>query len=134
MAEPVTTTAAGLTLASTAAALPPLAILGISLGLRPDILVAGFFGSIVAIILLNSVPAEGDTWSHMVRSTVKRLFVAAASSVTAGYLAPLAPLVITILPDALLLGVSFVIGGGAQQILARAILRAEKLVDRGEPQ
>ena len=75
-----------------------------------------FFGSLVAIILLNSVPSEGDTWQHLVRTTFKRIFVAVASSVTAGYLTPMALLVAN-LPDPMFLCAAFGVGGGAQRVL-----------------
>jgi hypothetical protein len=93
-----------------------LTAFGVNLGLRADVLIAGFFGSLVAIILLNSVPSVGDTWQHLVRTTFKRMFVAVASSVTAGYLTPLA-LLLASLPDALLLSAAFGVGGGAQRVL-----------------
>eukprot|EP01034_Spumella_vulgaris_P032266 gene32266-39840_t len=95
---------------------------GVALGLRIDILIAGFAGSIVAMVLLNLVPGTGDTWRELLRTTVRRMAVAIASSLTAGYLTPLAMLVAT-LPDALLLGGAFAVGGGAQQVLMFAIKR-----------
>ena len=95
---------------------------GVPLGLRADILIAGFFGSLVAIILLNSVPSEGDTWQHLLRTTFKRMFVAVASSVTAGYLTPLALLVAN-LPDPMFLCAAFGVGGFAQRVLLMFILR-----------
>ena len=55
MPEPTTTTAV-VTLAAGSIAVPALTVAGIPLGLRPDILLAGFAGSLVAIVLLNSVP------------------------------------------------------------------------------
>lgn len=117
MPEPTsTTTAAVATYAAAGLSVPVITAFGIPLGLRADVLIAGFFGSLVAIILLNSVPSEGDTWEHLVRTTFKRMFVAVASSVTAGYLTPLA-LLLANLPDALLLSVAFGVGGGAQRVL-----------------
>lgn len=122
MPEPTSTTAAATTLTLTGVSIPMITAFGVPLGLRADVLVAGFFGSLVAIILLNSVPSEGDTWQHLVRSTLKRMFVAVASSVTAGYLTPLA-LLLASLPDALLLSGAFGVGCGAQRVLLIVIAR-----------
>lgn len=117
MPEPTSTTAAAVaTYAAAGISVPVITAFGVPLGLRADVLIAGFFGSLVAIILLNSVPSEGDTWQHLVRTTFKRIFVAVASSVTAGYLTPLA-LLLANLPDALLLSAAFGVGGGAQRVL-----------------
>jgi hypothetical protein len=117
MPEPTSTTAvAVVTYAAAATAVPVLTAFGVPLGLRADVLIAGFFGSLVAIILLNSVPNEGDTWQLLVRTTFKRMGVAIASSVTAGYLTPLA-LLMANLPDPLLLSAAFGVGGGAQRVL-----------------
>ena len=121
MPEPVsTTTAAAATLAVAGVTIPVVSIFGVSLGLRPELLVAGFFGSLVAIILLNSVPGSGDTMPELIRTTFKRMFVAFASSLTAGYLTPLALLMANI-PDPLLLSCAFAVGGGAQRVLISAI-------------
>lgn len=120
MPEP--TSAATATLVAAAAAVPALTAFGVPLGLRPDLLVAGFSGSIVAIVLLNSVPATNDTWRELLRTTLRRMAVAVASSLTAGYLAPLALLVAS-LPASLLLGGAFVVGAGAQQVLVFFIQR-----------
>ncbi|MGH6625134.1 MAG: hypothetical protein ACRECD_01080 [Burkholderiaceae bacterium] len=120
MAEPTSTATA--TLAAAAAAVPALSVAGVPLGLRPDLLLAGFNGSIVAIILLNSVPGTGDTWRELLRTTLSRIMVAVASSLTAGYLAPLA-LLLASLPESLLLGGAFAVGAGAQQVLMAAIRR-----------
>ena len=120
MAEPASTAIA--TLAAASAVVPALTAFGVPLGLRPDLLVAGFSGSIVAIILLNSVPSTGDTWRELLRTTLRRIAVAVASSLTAGYLAPLALLVAS-LPESLLLCTAFAVGGGAQKVLMATIRR-----------
>lgn len=122
MPEPTTSAAAVLTVAAGAVSVPMLTVLGIPLGLRADLLVAGFAGSLVAIILLNTVPSTGDTWQALIRTTMRRMAVAVASSLTAGYLAPLA-LLAAQMPDSLLLGGAFAVGGGAQQVLTFAIRR-----------
>lgn len=131
MPEPTSTAAA--TLAAASIAVPALTAFGIPLGLRPDLLVAGFSGGIVSIILLNSVPSSGDTWRELLRTTLRRTAVAVASSLTAGYLAPLA-LLLASLPESLLLGAAFAVGGGAQQVLMFLIQRfAGKSVTAGGP-
>lgn len=123
MPEPVSSTAAGvLTVATATAASTMITAFGVPLGLRGDVLIAGFAGALVAIILLNAVPGSSDTWRELVRTTLRRMAVAFASSLTAGYLAPLA-LLAAQLPDSLLLGGAFAVGGGAQQVLVFAIKR-----------
>lgn len=123
MPEPTSTTAAAATLVSAPAAVSVVTAFGVNLGLRPDVLVAGFFGALVAIILLGSVPSEGDTWRHLVGTTVKRMFVSLASSLTAGYLTPLFLLPIAHSPIEIVLAFAFVIGTGAQYFLRKAIDR-----------
>lgn len=120
MPEPISPAAATLTAATSA--VPMLTALGVNLGLRPDVLVAGFAGALVAIVLLGSVPSEGDTWQHLVRTTVRRIAVALASSLTAGYLTPLV-LLVSNLPDPLLIGAAFAVGAGAQTMLRGVIDR-----------
>lgn len=85
-------------------------------------LIAGLFGSLVAILLLNSVPSTGDTWQELLRTTFKRIGVAVASSVTAGYLTPLA-LLLANLPEPMFLCAAFGVGGGAQRVLLILIAR-----------
>lgn len=126
MAEPLFTSA-GLTLAASTAAVPIVYVFGVPLGLRPDLLMAGFFGALAAMALLNTVPSTGDTWREMVRTAARRMGVALASSLTAGYLTPLSLLLANV-PESLLLAGAFAVGGGAQGALARAILRV-----RGTP-
>jgi len=124
MPEP-TATAASATLAAATAAVPALTAFGVNLGLRPDVLVAGFAGALCAIVLLNSVPQTGDTWRHLVRTTGRRMAVALTSSLVAGYLTPVLLLAIS-MPDSLALGIAFATGAGAQKVLRRAIERAEQ--------
>lgn len=121
MPEPTSTTAAA-TLITAPAAVSMLTAFGVNLGLRPDVLVAGFAGALVAIILLGSVPIEGDTWQHLLRTTIKRMAVSLASSLTAGYCTPVVMLAVS-MPDPLLLGAAFGIGAGAQRVLRNAIDR-----------
>ena len=114
MAEPTTT--AVVTIGAASVAVPALTAFGVPLGLRADLLIAGFAGSLVAIILLNTVPALGDTWRSLVRTSGRRMAVACASSITAGYLTPLA-LLLTAVPESLLLSMAFLIGSAAQKVL-----------------
>lgn len=122
MPEPTSTAAGVATLAVGAASTTALSAFGVPLGLRVDLLVAGFSGALVAIILLNTVPSTGDTWQQLLRTTVRRMAVAFASSLTAGYLTPLSMLFAAV-PESLLLGAAFAVGGGAQQVLMFAIRR-----------
>ena len=122
MPEPTTTAAGVVTVATAAVSTSMLTAFGVPLGLRVDLLVAGFAGSLVAIILLNTVPGTGDTWPVLLRTTLRRMAVAFASSLTAGYLTPLAMLLAQV-PESLLLGAAFAVGGGAQQVLMFAIRR-----------
>jgi hypothetical protein len=121
MPEP-STTAAAATLATAPPAVAALTAFGVSLGLQAGVLVAGFAGALVAIVLLGSVPAEGDTWQHMLGTTVKRLFVALASALTAGYLTPIV-MALTPLSEAVEFGLAFAVGAGAQRVLRAAIDR-----------
>lgn len=132
MPEPTIPAATGITLATQAAAVPVLSVLGVSLGLRPDILVAGFAGAVVAMALLNSVPSTGDTWQQLLRDSLRRMMVALASSATAGYLTPLTVLVANV-PDSLLLGIAFVLGAGAQQMLLAWLKRLRTTVGGADP-
>ena len=79
-------------------------------------------GSLVAIALLNTVPATDVSISGLLKSTARRMTVAAASSVTAGYITP-AIMTTVGLNEALMLGSAFIVGGGAQQFLAGIINR-----------
>ncbi len=114
MAEPTTTAAA--TVAGAAVSTSALTAFGMPLGLQADLLLAGFSGALVAIILLNTVPGGSDTWQEMLRLSVRRLAVAWASSITAGYLTPLAALISAVPPE-LLLSMAFLVGVGAQRAL-----------------
>jgi hypothetical protein len=129
MAEP-TSTAAGATLVAAAASVPVLSLaassslvlFGVPLELRIDVLMAGFGGALAGVILLNTVPATDDTWRDLLRSTLKRMGVTIASSLTAGYLVPLV-LLLGSVPPSLMLAFAFVVGAGAQKILARYVMR-----------
>lgn len=126
MPEPISPAAA--TLYAATATVPAITAWGISTGLRPDVLVAGFAGSLVAITLLNAVPGSIDSWHELLRTTARRMCVAIASSLTAGYLSPLV-LLLHQLPDAMLVGGAFAVGAGAQKVLSFVIGRLA-----GQPQ
>lgn len=117
MPEPTSTVAGVVTVATAAASTSVLTAFGVPLGLRVDLLIAGFAGALVAIILLNSVPSSGDTWLELMRTTGRRMAVAFASSITAGYTTPLALLAANV-PEALLLSMAFLVGACAQRVLA----------------
>lgn len=116
MAEPTTTAAATTTLVAAAASTSVLTAFGIPLGLRIDLLFAGFLGALVAIVLLNSVPSTGDTWRELVRTTMRRMMVCFVSSFVAGYMTPLVMLVANV-PDSLLSAMALFTGAFAQQTL-----------------
>lgn len=119
MPEPTSTAAGIATLAITAMSTTAVTAFGIPLGLRADFLVAGLFGSLGAIIILNTVPSTGDTWRELVRTTVRRMCVAVASSLTAGYLTPMF-MPAAYVSEPLQLGAAFVIGAFAQRMLVVA--------------
>lgn len=121
-------TAATATLVMTGVAVPVLTFFGVPLGLRADVLLAGFLGAIAAIALLNTVPSTGDTWRELLRTTWRRFLVTVASAVTAGYLMPALTNEHIALSN--LLSGAFIVGAGAQQALAMAI---EKFGKKGEP-
>ena len=121
MPEP-TTSAAIATLTTASAAVPALTAFGVPLGLRPELLVAGFSGALAAIVLLNAVPGDSDTWRELVRTTVRRIAVAIASALTAGYLAPILVSAAQ-LSDVAATGIAFAAGAGAQQVLRYAITK-----------
>lgn len=125
---------AGLMAGAGSVPVPVLTILGVSLGLRPDILFAGFCGALVSILLLNSVPLVGEGVSARISNTVQRLFVALSSSVSAGYLTPLIVSIIPAMSEPWVLGSAFVIGGGARVMLQNFIKRyAEAIYPEHRP-
>lgn len=119
MAEPTSTTVAAVT---TIAAANVITAFGVSIGLRADILIAGFSGSIISIIFFNKVPSTGDTWPHLIRTTMQRMLFVLASSLTAGYLTPVA-LLLTNIPDVFSTGAACAIGYGAKDAITFVIRR-----------
>lgn len=132
MPEPAST--AAVTIAAATLAMPALTAFGVPLGLRADLLIAGFAGSLVAIILLNTVPGTGDTWRELIRTSVRRMAVACASSITAGYMTPLAMLLANV-PESLLLSMAFLVGTGAQKVLVSSLRKywAQDMTGEGAP-
>lgn len=120
--EPTTTAAGAAIVAGAAVSTSALTVFGMPLGLHADLLLAGFFGSLVSIILLNTVPGTTDTWHELLRTSARRLAVAWASSITAGYLTPLALLIANV-PPALMLSMAFLVGAGAQRVLVGLMRR-----------
>jgi hypothetical protein len=116
MGEPATTTS---TAVAAATSVPSLLGMAAYFGLHPGLLVAGAFGSFVAMVLLNTAP-EGST-------ILKRLAILLASSLTAGYLTPLM-LVVDKLPESVQFATAFVTGGSAQWLLLAFIRRFRKVV------
>jgi hypothetical protein len=129
MPEPTSTAVA--TVAVATATVPALTAFGVPLGLRPELLIAGFAGALVAIVLLNAVPSTGDTWRELLRTTSRRISAAVASSLTAGYLTPMLAAGVTI-SEPVLLGLAFAAGAGAQQLVRAAIARLGAKVAAGE--
>lgn len=120
MQSPVSTQFAT-TMTTVVSAIAPseLVLWGIETGLRSEVLLAGFCGSIVAMVMLNSVPHEGTGWQGVMYSAGRRFAVAVASCLTAGYLTAGAGTFFSAAGPTLLS--AFVIGAGAQTILQRAI-------------
>lgn len=132
MIEPTSQATAAATLVATGIALPLLAsapavvpqivVFGVALGLRADVLVAGFAGALVAIVLLDTVPSTGDTLRELVRTTWRRMWHTLASSVAAGYMTPLFMLMEgqnLKIPEGLMLSIAFFMGVGAQFYLRK---------------
>lgn len=135
MPEPITPAAA--TLVGAGMAVPVLAVAGVSLGIRFDVLIAGFAGAMAAMVLLDTVPRTSDTWLELLRTTVRRLGVALASAAVAGYLSPVvAALLGALLPAGSVAALpaveragAFLLGGGAQRFLKAAIDRTVRKVE-----
>lgn len=118
MAEPIASASA--TIVTAAVAVPAITFLGMDLGLRADVLLAGFAGAVAAMGLLNSVPSTGDTLRALFRTSMRRIGVSVGSAATAAYLAPMVGYMANI-PITFSLGLAFIIGAGAQTILPWAI-------------
>lgn len=129
VAEPTTTGAA--LVAASAVTVPTLTVLGTSLGLRPDVLIAGFCGALAWITLLKTMPTSDDTWRELVRTSLRRMSVACASALTSGYLTPVVGGLITFEP--LMLGLAFVVGAGAQRFLVALVNRQLRRINDDKP-
>lgn len=133
MAEPTTLTAATvatsmLVTATVAAVAPELQFGGVQLGLRPDVLLAGFVGALAGVALLNTAPSGPDTPRGLLATTFRRAMVISLSTVMAAYLAPLADLLPMLAQagKAPLLACAAVLGAGMQKILGGLVARASK--------
>lgn len=104
-----------------------LTIFGISLGLRPDVLVAGMLGAVASIFLLNSVPMVGEGVWARISNALQRFFVVISSAGTSGYLAPL---ITSLIPmnQSWLMGTAFIVGAGARIMLQRFIQRYSDVI------
>lgn len=112
--------------------MPVLTFMGVGLGLRPDVLLAGFCGSVAAMSLLNTVPGSTDNWRELWKTSYRRVSVAIASSLFAGYATPLLALMNGV-PPALLLSVAFIAGAGAQTLLAKIVSKAKTSTPGANP-
>lgn len=121
---------AAVTFVAVGGVVPVITLLGAPLGLDVKLLFAGFVGALAAMALLNTVPGTGDTWPELLRTTVKRMGIAVASSLTAAYLTPLLPWLIT-MPEPLVATTAFVVGGGAKRVLTAVIERFGLSVEQG---
>lgn len=128
MPEPTSTTAAIVVPAAMAA--PLITVFGVATGLRADVLLAGFIGSIIAMGLLNTVPGTGDTARDLLRTSIRRVVVAVCSSGFAGYLAPFGQELLQLSVPGML-GLAAVLGGGAQTLLPALIEAARRRVAGG---
>lgn len=139
MAEPTSTASSAVAIAAGAAgtavlqvapaALPQIVIFGYAVGLRADVLLAGFAGAVVALSFFNTVPSTGDTWRALLETSLRRMWWCLASALSSGYITPLMLLLDgekLRIPEALVLSTAFVVGGGAQRIVGRFINRAEE--------
>lgn len=142
MAEPIFTPAAVATLAASAAAVPVLTLLGYPLGIRPEVLFAGFAGGCFGVAFLNTVPAlphpEFPIWVSAIWTASRRIVAVMSSSLAAGYIAP--SIAATAAPEQLFLA-AFVVGAGAQGIVTAALVKMgvqkiEKIetIEKGKPQ
>lgn len=125
----ITTGAAMPALHAASAVAPQIFVFGMAIGLRADVLLAGFCGSLATMAFFNTVPSTGDTLRELLSTNTRRMFIALGSSVTSGYLTPLMMLMegqSFKVHDSLMLSFAFVAGAGAQQFLARFIGRGNK--------
>ncbi|MGW8422872.1 hypothetical protein [Comamonas sp. HJ-2] len=133
MPEPTSTSVGLSTLVATGLSSTAVTAFGVPLGLHADVLCAGFSGALAAIILLNSVPGSTDSWRELVKTTTRRMAVVATSSLTAGYITPLMMLSASIPMEKkeLVLASAFVVGCGAQKLLAMFMRKFAKPTKNG---
>lgn len=118
--EPTTSAAAAL--GGAAVSVSAITAFGVPLGLHADVLLAGFAGALGAITFLNAVPGGADTKMELLRTSMRRLMFAWVSSLTAGYITPLA-LLVAQLPQSVLLGIAFLVGFNAQRVIGNLVAR-----------
>lgn len=128
MPEPTSTSVGVATLVATGLSSTAVTAFGVPLGLHADVLCAGFSGALAAIFLLNSVPGSTDSWRQLLKTTSRRMAVVATSSLTAGYITPLAMLSLNVPMDKkeLVLASAFAVGCGAQKVLAMFMRKFSK--------
>jgi len=105
-----------------------LTIFGVSLGLRPDFLIAGMLGAVASIFLLNSVPLEGQGFGARLSNMFQRFFVVLSSAATAGYLSPLFAGLLSLNSD-WGMATAFLVGAGARILLLASINRLHGKID-----
>lgn len=97
-------------------------ILGIPLGIRVDLLCAGFFGSLSAQVLLPPTRVELVGVINNLVHFCRKVFAALASCVTAAYLAPIIAIMIH-MPETVLVAIAFLIGASANSVLTLLITK-----------
>lgn len=123
--EPISTsTAAVATLAASAVAVPALTLLGYPLGIRPEVLFAGFGGGCFGVTLLNTVPHEPHLdwplWASALWTAARRIVAIIVSSIAAGYIAPS---LAAGAPFDVQLMTALVIGAGAQGAVTMVLIK-----------
>lgn len=130
--EPISPTAFTFSVVTGSAAIPVLHVLGIPLGIRPDILMWGLIGGIIALILLRPPPPSSSIWRAVVTGLYLILSLL-AGAVTSGVLSQAIAIMfhaaIPIIPIDITLSVTaFVIGAKSQQTLVAITSRFDKII------
>ena len=132
MAEPTSTAAVAFTLVAGGAAIPVLHILGVPLGVRPDILMWGLMGGLIALIHIQAPPPKAGILQAMLIG-MSWIFALLSSALTSGFIAPAVAIMLNavapiIPPDITLSMTAFIIGATAQQTLASVTERLNKIL------
>jgi hypothetical protein len=130
--EPISPTAFTFSVVTGSAAIPVLHVLGIPLGIRPDILMWGLIGGIIALIHLRAPPPSASVWRAVVAGLYLILSLL-ASAVTSGILSEAIAIMLhaaipIIPPEVTLSMTAFVIGATSQQTLAAITSRFDKII------